>query len=707
MRAYVKLPLGIARQKGLASREIVGEVIRYTEKGIRIKGHAVIEGSDNCRRCGRRITNPASLLVGYGPECSEHLGIPRDFDPAILEQVKAEAQRKTTIEDWFPRRYATDEDGLTWLPSEPDYSPEAPPVEEKSGEVEVTEGIAEKYWVRFEYNPALVETIKLVPGRRWDKPRKVWQVPYESGPELARILRQRTGHAPAIIMDVYNRWRASLNVTLEKSQATDANIKVEGLAGTLKPFQKAGVAYALDHERVIIGDEMGLGKTIQAIATVHKAQSLPAIIVCPASMKLTWEREIRKWVPSAKVTQVSGTQATAGHIPHAQWLVINYDILTHRLEELQHRGPKAIVFDEMHYLKNDKTQRGDAALDLAKGVRYVLGLTGTAVVNRPSELIHPLRILDRLHQFGGFWGFAKRYCGAYKGRFGLDLSGAYNLEELNTKLRATCYIRREKSQVLKELPAKTRSIVPLDITNRAEYERAEADILKYVEELAWLDDSLLEEVANLDDELLKDNAIRCLVQEKVRRAEKAEHLVKFSHLRALAVRGKLKAAIKWIEDVVEEGQKIVVFAVHQHTVRAIADHFKAPYINGGVSIAKRQAAVDRFQTDPTCRVIVLNIQAGGVGLTLTAASQVAFVEMGWTPGEHQQAEDRCHRIGQQDNVTAWYLVAPETVDEDLANILDTKMHVTDMVNKGFSDGPQSKKGIMAQLRARMEARHGA
>lgn len=344
--------------------------------------------------------------------------------------------------------------------------------------------------------------------------------------------------------------------------------------------------------------------------------------------------------------------------------------------------------------KNYKTQRTKACQALAKGVEIRLALTGTPILSRPQELISPLQILGRLDEMGGFWKFCDRYCNAHRTRFGLNLSGAAHLDELNEKLRATCYVRRTKEEVLQELPPKTRAIVPIEITNRREYDRAEADVVRWLGNQAAKEEAFLATVVNLS---LEEQA-RAIADHRMSAEEtaaRAEQLVRIEALKQLSAKGKMEAVKEWVESFLETGEKLVLFAHHQAVVEELAKQFKAPSITGQTPVERRQEYVDRFQADPACRVIVCNIKAGGVGITLTAASNVAFVELEWTPAAHDQAEDRTHRIGQTDSVTAWYLLGQGTIDEEIMSLIEAKRMVVDAATEG--QGPTGDVGIMAEL----------
>ena len=463
---------------------------------------------------------------------------------------------------------------------------------------------------------------------------------------------------------------------VEESKKGSSEFRVEGLSGELRPFQRAGVEYAVKNKRVIIADEMGLGKTIQALGTIQALNAYPALIVCPASLKLNWRNEVKKWLPEKKIVICNGVTAGGDE----DIIIINYDILK-KHQYLKERKIQSIILDESHYCKNFKTIRTKLIKELSADIDIRILLTGTPVLNRPSELISQLEILGRLGELGGWFNFAKRYCGAYRTRFGWDLSGATHLEELNQKMRGLCFVRRKKADVLKELPAKQRSIVSIDIDNRKEYQKAENDLINYLRGQAVEKADFLESIQGLTAEE-KKQAKRERADEAGRKAESAEHLVKIETLKQVAVRGKMEAIKTWVEDFLETGEKLVLFGHHKEVVKGIASLFNAPCITGDTPLDKRQDYVEKFQNDPDCKLIVLNIRAGGVGLTLTASSNVAFVELGWNPADHLQAEDRCHRIGQEESVTAYYLIGENTIDQMIYDLIESKRVVVDASTEG-------------------------
>ncbi len=496
---------------------------------------------------------------------------------------------------------------------------------------------------------------------------------------------------------------------VDLSAATDAPLQVAGLAGELKPFQRAGVRYLLRQRRAFLADEQGLGKTIEALATLEADRAYPAVVACPASLKLNWLREIERWLPARRAVALSGTSrvpagtadaartgtpdaepaGTPGGAPdaapdraattaEAEIVVVNYDILAAREPELARLGPRALVLDESHYCKNGSAKRTQAAARLAASVPadgLVLALTGTPVMNRPQELISQLRIVGRLADFGSGAQFGERFRGP----------DAHH--RLHWHLRARCFVRRLKVDVMPQLPAKTRSVVPVALDNEPEYRLAERDVV------AWLRSRPLD-LAELDA--------------KVAAALRAERLVRLNALKLLAARGKLQAALAWIHDFLSSGERLVVFAAHREIQRAVVERFPdALHVLGEDTHRRRDATVERFQgTDSReNQLIVCSTAVAGQGLTLTRASNVAFLELDWTPAKHDQAEDRCHRIGQSDAVNAWYLLAAGTIDETIAKLLERKRAVIGAVTDGRAEADEAVVDALARELAGEPYRH--
>jgi len=440
------------------------------------------------------------------------------------------------------------------------------------------------------------------------------------------------------------------------------------LGGELRPFQRAGVHYVLRARRTFLADEQGLGKTVQALAALEADAAFPAIVVCPASLKLNWQREAQHWLPHRSVAVVSGTGTVAAA---AELTIINYDIVHAHRQRLALRRPRALVLDESHYAKNPRARRTQAVRRLSDALApdaLRLALTGTPVMNHAEELIPQLRILGRLEDFGSGARFARHFQGI----------GAE--ERIHWHLRRRCFIRRAKADVLPQLPAKRQVAVPVALDNEREYRLAEEDVI------AWL----REQPLDLSE-----------LESKVAAALRAERLAQLNALRRLAARGKGGAALAWIEDFLASDEPLVVFAGHREVQERLVERFPgALHMLGRDSITAREAAVRGFQAGEA-QLLICATRVAGQGITLTRASNVAFLDLEWTPAMHDQAEDRCHRIGQHDAVTAWYLLAAQTLDETMLELIERKRRVIDAVTDGRAEaeGPVLE-GVVRALRGR-------
>ena len=483
--------------------------------------------------------------------------------------------------------------------------------------------------------------------------------------------------AGAHVLDALREEHAAALATIRRSRAIggepiDAVAAV--LGGELAPFQWAGVRYVLDARRAFIADEQGLGKTVEALASLEADDAFPAVVVCPASLKLNWQREAAKWLPHRSVAVVGGRGAAPGA---ADITILNYEIVAAHREALGRRRPRALVVDESHYVKNPQAKRTHAVRRLAAtvvpdGLR--LALSGTPVLNHAEELVSQLRVIGRLEDFGSGAQFARRF------------RGELSEERLHWHLRRRCFVRRTKAEVLPQLPAKRQVVVPVALSNEREYRLAEEDVI------AWLRTQPLD--------LRELNA-------RIAATLRAERLAQLGTLQRLAARGKLAAALTWIDDFLQSGEPLVVFARHIEVQEAVLARFPdAAHLLGRDSIAARDETVAAFQSDGGPQLLVGATRVAAQGITLTRASNVAFLELEWTPAMHDQAEDRCHRIGQHDAVTAWYLLAAETIDETMAELIQRKRGIVAAVTDVRRlDGDGLVDAVVRELRDGRPLRH--
>ena len=422
----------------------------------------------------------------------------------------------------------------------------------------------------------------------------------------------------------------------------------------LYPHQVAGVEFLARRGRAILGDDMGLGKTRQAIIALRESAPQGVfLVICPASLKLNWAREIRVVDPQARieVLGVGGQQH-----PQPQWVIVNYDLLSKHGERLRAVPWTGVALDEAHFIKN-ASQRSSQALKLlgvsddkrarVSGPRLVFLLTGTPMPNRPRDLFNLLRAVGH-PAARSFISFARQYCGAYRNDYGWVTDGASNLAELNLLLKEVM-LRRKKDDVL-DLPPKIRSWVPVQISGEAAWKANETF-------LDWF------------------------VSADASRPNDKEFLARITKLRVALHKAKHAACAERIKDVVASGQKVIVFTSYTDGItrhrKALGN--RAVSITGADNATQRMAAMDAFQNDPSVAVMLCNLIAGGVGLNLTAATHVIFQDLDWVPANHLQAEDRCYRIGQHRQVTVEYLLASGTLDGYIARLLEAKLRLVQAV----------------------------
>lgn len=432
--------------------------------------------------------------------------------------------------------------------------------------------------------------------------------------------------------------------------------------------------------RILLCDEMGLGKTVTSLAIMaHYRREWPLLIFCPASLRHTWPGEIEKFIPSVPPSSIyvcSGFHDIAfKNRKDIQVVVVTYSLLQERSAVAKVLSDKEVRFscvicDESHNLKQKNSQRSKLTLPILQRAKRLLLLSGTPALARPAELWLQLHALAPT-LFGSWTHFTKRFCDP-KRTFGhWDVTGLSNAEELHAKLKQVM-VRRLKCDVLQELPAKQRMVVPIEITNKT-LVKENKQILKELEETRL---SVAELVGN-DQRVASFEA-----KQLFNRAYQASGVGK-----AQAVADYL---IEWVAGA--GTQKVLVFAHHKAVMDvlelAVSKHLKGVghiRIDGNVSSNERAKLVRKFQTSPEVRVGLLSMTAAGVGLTLTAASNVMFAELHYTPGILSQAEDRVHRIGQRNAVSIMYFVCKdEEISTDMViwKMLGRKVGVLERVIDG-------------------------
>jgi len=486
-------------------------------------------------------------------------------------------------------------------------------------------------------------------------------------------------------------WKTDVETEQTKldSRRVSAKVKIPKPKGLeYLPFQKAGIDFAVKHDSVLFSDEMGLGKTIQAIGTLNTMDKINhVLIIVPKRLKINWHKELTKWLTH----DVSiGIVKDGNEWVEANIVIINYDILYKHKHNLHAIEWDAIIIDEAHYLKNSKAKRTQVVLGNGKDkkpiqARKKLLLTGTPILNRPVEGFTIFNYLDPV-TFRNFFTYAKKYCNAYKHQWGWDFSGASNTEELQDRIRSLFMIRRLKADVLTELPPKRRQIIEIPANGNAHIVAEENAVASKFEAQRDELKRRAEEAKDLD----KDEYEKIVSQLRQTTQAMFTEMSKVRHQTALA---KVEDVCSHIENMVEEGvNKIVVFAHHRDVIEQIHEHFKdnSVILFGGMSAEDSEKSITEFQNNPQINIFIGNIQAAGVGITLTASSNVVFAELDWVPANLSQAEDRLHRIGQQESVLVQHLVLEDSFDSRMAQAIVEKQNIIDGVLDNEPTKPEIK-----------------
>lgn len=523
----------------------------------------------------------------------------------------------------------------------------------------VIDRVGSRFVIKFDYNTRILNAVRNLPDRHFDSGQKCWTVPVEHEKEVRAFGQayrfQFVGESePEIVGEIPPMPKLKMAIPFKV---------------TPRDYQNDGVAYCLEKRRCIMGDQPGLGKTMQAIGAMMGSGVKPWLVICPNSLKENWKREIEKFSNLRPMILTDSVKRTfplffesnlvdvfivnieslekyfvaSKNVPKGERLSLKHIVFKDHIKIF-----KGVVLDESHRFKEVKSQQSKFAAGICAGKEWVYALTGTPVINKPKDLVSQLGIIQQIGKFGGYSRFVERYCCPTK--------KGPKLRELNYLLNVHCFYRREKKDVLKDLPEKVRQTVIMDISTRKEYLEAENSLIDYLKQYKQATD------------------------DQIQKSLRGEIMVRIGILKNISARGKIKEAVEFIGDMLESGEKFVLFAHLKDVVAEIKRHFPGCVsITGDDSIADRQNAVDRFQNDPKVKLIVCSIKAAGVGLTLTASSNVGFIEFPWTYADCEQCEDRTHRIGQHDSVTAYYFLGKDTFDERMYEIIQEKRGIADAV----------------------------
>uniref|UniRef100_A0A8B9GD16 SWI/SNF-related matrix-associated actin-dependent regulator of chromatin subfamily A-like protein 1 n=1 Tax=Amazona collaria TaxID=241587 RepID=A0A8B9GD16_9PSIT len=508
--------------------------------------------------------------------------------------------------------------------------------------------------LRFEvdigYSAEVIGVFKQMGSRNYDINTKKWNFLLEEYPRLMlqSLVSVEVEPLPEAVIRAF---AAQIQRSASQTDVPDADLSVvdSKIVKSLMPFQREGVNFAiLRNGRLLIADDMGLGKTVQAICiAAYYQKEWPLLVVTPSSVRFTWAEAFHRWLPSLSPGSTNVIVTGKDNLTGGLINIVSFDLLSKMDKQLQ--SPfHVVIIDESHFLKNIKTARCRAAMPLLKAARRVILLSGTPAMSRPAELYTQIAAVQPAF-FPQFHSFGLRYCDARKMPWGWDYSGSSNLTELKILLEESIMIRRLKSDVLSQLPAKQRKMVVV----------------------------APEKISAKTKAVLAAEA-KMMTKEYTSKQQEKEALLIFYSSTAEA---KIHSVVEYVLDLLEGGNnKFLVFAHHKIMLDAIVAELKKKHveyirIDGSTPSAERQSLCQKFQLSEKQMVAVLSLTAANMGLTLSAADLVLFAELFWNPGVLIQAEDRAHRIGQTSSVNIHYLVAKGTADDYLWPMIEEKIKV--------------------------------
>uniref|UniRef100_A0A8C3JZD9 SWI/SNF-related matrix-associated actin-dependent regulator of chromatin subfamily A-like protein 1 n=1 Tax=Calidris pygmaea TaxID=425635 RepID=A0A8C3JZD9_9CHAR len=508
--------------------------------------------------------------------------------------------------------------------------------------------------LRFEvdigYSAEVIGVFKRMDSRNYDMNTRKWNFLLEDYPKLMlqSLVSVEVEPLPEAVIKTF---AAQIQRSASETEIPDADLSVvdSEIVTSLMPFQREGVNFAISRNgRLLLADDMGLGKTLQAICiAAYYRKEWPLLVVTPSSVRFTWAEAFHRWLPSLSPGSTNVIVTGKDSLTASLVNIVSFDLLSKMDKQLKSTF-QVVIIDESHFLKNIKTARCRAAMPLLKAARRVILLSGTPAMSRPAELYTQIMAVQPAF-FPQFHSFGLRYCDAKKMPWGWDYSGSSNLTELKILLKESIMIRRLKSDVLSQLPAKQRKMVvvaPEGISAKTK--------------------------AVLADEAKK------MTKGYDSKQQEREALLLFYNRTAEA---KIHSVVEYILELLERGNdKFLVFAHHKIMLDAIVaelekKHVEYIRIDGSTPSAERQSLCQKFQFSEKQVVAVLSLTAANMGLTLSAADLVVFAELFWNPGVLIQAEDRAHRIGQTSSVNVHYLVAKGTADDYLWPMIQEKIEV--------------------------------
>ncbi|PBJ79825.1 DNA helicase [Trypanosoma cruzi cruzi] len=554
----------------------------------------------------------------------------------------------------------------------------------------------------------------------WYVAKKAYLYPMESYSHLLVALRKLLVrvHIEEIPSFFFRCLEAVQEIQLQHERNIDGNASQPAdvddvVYSQLRPFQKKGVDFIIARGgRGMIADDMGLGKTVQALAVAHHYRNeWPVLIVCPLSLVENWTKELMRFcsIPIGRIAIFQNSKVRVTDVHSA--VIVPYSSL--KSLDTQSTTFQVVILDESHYIKTVDSKRTVAALKLCRVARRVLLLSGTPTLSRPIELYPQLQTIMHPSWTPSKSLFAARYCNAFVGRFGVDYLGHSHMSELHVLLQQFV-IRRTKRELGNELPSKIRQLLYVYITPK-EKKALEKSVLALRN--SFRDGATLPTLGTAVSTMNMTQGTGGNLTTCTPGGATATRNMTAFDLKIATARAKIAAVQDYVksttEQMVESGQKVIIFAHHQCMMEAIREAVesvqpKQPldyiYITGETPAAQREALTTHFRTSTNCHVAVLSMHSCGVGHNLTCATMVVFAELDWNPSTHLQCEDRVHRMGQSSACVIKYLLAEGTSDSVIWPMLQTKLNVTHAVledsqagGEGWSAGADTRRILRSDV----------
>lgn len=440
--------------------------------------------------------------------------------------------------------------------------------------------------------------------------------------------------------------------------------EIKNIKGQLYDYQKVGIEFLLNSGgRALLADSPGVGKTAQALGYIASAGHKRNLIVCPASVKFAWGSEIEKWTHLSYF--IIDSKTILEDIPFGvECIIVNFDILKKFFNEFMKYKWDSLIVDEAHMVKSSKAIRTKVIKALSGNIPNVIFLTGTPVLSRPIEMFNILSMVDKKN-WNNWYNYAIRYCDGKKGYYSFEAKGATNLDELHDKI-SKYFLRRTKEEVLKELPAKNYINIPIDLDKeyREAYNLVESNLIKY-----------LRETKNKTDK-------------EILRSLQGEKLVKLNLLREINAMGKISTAKELIDNIIEAGEKVIVFSSFNAPLKELYDIYEdnSVILLGETPVDERGYIVKKFQEDKSTNIFFGGTRSAGVGITLTAASNVIFLDLPWTNSDLEQCEGRAHRVGAKfQSLNIYKITSRDSIDGFMQKLLLRKKEIVDQMIDGSVD----------------------